>query len=402
MTDTVIVIPTYWTWGSDRPDGPDEAIFDHPTPVDSEGTLPRLLKSLCQVTEGPRRKVRRRPLFTVLVLTATVHPALAQAAERRVTDIIAPFREGFPIVQFTTGDLAVLQRHMRDLRYSKLVPLFSLRSYPGVRNCQLVVPHVWGAEVVIALDDDEVVAPDYLQTALHFVGREHGGEQMLGLAGPYLDANGNMLLPERPRTGNIFLDKSAIINEGIRTLQSAPGRLVGTPVAFGGNMVLHRDLFTRIGFDPGIARGEDIDYLINARLQGHNFWFDKELAITHLPPKAYQSSPYSKLCQDVVRFIYEREKLKQAGVDPAQFAPYPGRFLRDDLETHALAALQRTATPADAAQMGSPEEIVAEAQRRVREASPCYFTFAEKWPRLLDSLGSDGFLRHYWQAKFKG
>ena len=57
----VIIIPTYWTWGSERADGPVEAIYDHPTPVDGPSTLPRLLDSLAKL-EGPP--------FGVLVLTA--------------------------------------------------------------------------------------------------------------------------------------------------------------------------------------------------------------------------------------------------------------------------------------------------------------------------------------------
>lgn len=128
-----------------------------------------------------------------------------------------------------------------------------------------------------------------------------------------------------------------------------------TPVALGGNMVFHRDLFIRVGFDPGITRGEDIDYLINARLAGHRFWLDKELLITHLPPEAYGALPYAKLVQDVYRFVYKREKLRLAGTDPAQFDPYPGRFLRDDVEEQALAALQAAVTPEAAVRFGPPD-----------------------------------------------
>jgi len=386
----VIIIPTYWTWGSDQPDGPVEAIFDHPTPTDGESTLSRLLNSLCQV-DGPP--------FAVLVLTATVHPNLEQAAEQRVAGIIAPFCERFPITQFAASDLAALHERMQVLSQADFVPLISLRSYPTVRNCQLIAPHILGAEVVVALDDDEVVESDYLAKATEFIGREHHGKPVLGLAGFYSDREGNKLLPEESPTGNIFLDKSAIMNKGTLALQAAPGRLVPTPVAFGGNMVFHRDLFTRVGFDPGITRGEDIDYLINARLQGHSFWFDKELVVTHLPPEAYQSSPYTKLREDVIRFIYEREKLKQSGGDPAQFDPYPGRFLRDDVQAHALAALRQTSTPVDVARLGSPKDIVAQARRRAREAPPRYLAFARIWPRLMDALAHDGFLRDHWQAK---
>jgi len=80
---------------------------------------------------------------------------------------------------------------------------------------------------------------------------------------------------------------------------------------------------------------------------------------------------------------------------------HPGRFLRDDIEAQALAALQQTATLADVTRMGSPEEIVVQAQRRARGAPPRYSTFAWMWPRLMDALSRDRFLRNHWQARMK-
>jgi hypothetical protein len=398
VIDTVIVIPTYWTWGRDKPKGPHKAFFDHPTPLDGESTLPRLLDSLTKIAQGRGLVSWGRPPFAVLVLTATVHAALAHAAEKRVNEIIAPFQKSFPIVQFTTGDLAVLHQRLQDYHCDGLVPFLSLRSYAGVRNCQLVVPYVLGAGMVVALDDDETVPSDYWHHAHRAVGTSQAGARIVGVAGPYLDAKGSYLLPEHPRTGNIFLDKSAILNEATRTMQQETGQLVRSNMAFGGNMVFHRDLFARIGFDPGIARGEDMDYLINARLQGFDFWFDWRLAVTHLPPDVYQSSNYSKLRQDVMRFVYEREKLRQAGADPAQFDPYPGRFMREDLEAQALEALQKLATPADVARFGSPQEVMAAARRQADEV-PHYSAAAEQWAHCVETLGHDPLLQDHWAAK---
>jgi len=41
VSNVIVVIPTYWTWDSERADGPVEAVYDHPTPLDGESTLPR-------------------------------------------------------------------------------------------------------------------------------------------------------------------------------------------------------------------------------------------------------------------------------------------------------------------------------------------------------------------------
>ena len=165
-------------------------------------------------------------------------------------------------------------------------------------------------------------------------------------------------------------------------------------------MVFHRDLFTRIGFDPGITRGEDVDYLINARLAGHCFWLDKELCVTHMPPEAYDTHPYAKLAQDVYRFIYEREKLEVIGLDPAQFDPYPGHFLRDDMATCALAALETLAEPEAVARFGPPREIVADAARGAQKTAPRYLEFAAAWPDLVETIGQDTKIRQRLKARF--
>ncbi len=115
-------------------------------------------------------------------------------------------------------------------------------------------------------------------------------------------------------------------------------RLKVTPWVFGGNMVVHRDLFTRIAFDPHVTRGEDIDYLVNAKFFGHDWLLDNTLWIRHLPPP--KTAPvWRRFREDLDRFIYSRAKLRHQRegegrrlVSVEELDPYPGRFLRDDLE----------------------------------------------------------------------
>jgi hypothetical protein len=100
---------------------------------------------------------------------------------------------------------------------------------------------------------------------------------------------------------------------------------------------VHRDLFAKIPFDPFIARGEDIDFLINARMFGHAFFLDNELSIYHYAP----AKCHEKWCQireDIYRFVYEKEKLKNQKdsrvmdrLTAEVLDPYPGAFLKDNL-----------------------------------------------------------------------
>ena len=392
MHDIVIVIPTYWTWPREQANFPVETYYDHPTPVDGLSTLPRLLDSLGML-DGPP--------FSVLVLTTTVHPNLEYAAAQRVEALMRPYRQYFPITQFAATDLHLLRERIAAVSFDP--SLVALRNYALVRNCQLIIPHILSSEVVVAMDDDEVVEPDYLRVATKFVSKENPG-----IGGFYLDSEGQVLLPEGEPTGNPFLDKNALMNEGTKSLQAIPDRLIPTPVVLGGNMVFHRSLWERVSFDPWITRGEDIDYLINARLHGYEFYFDKELTITHLPPEAYGALPYAKLAQDVVRFMYERGKLlvarEQQGlvtVEPQDLDPYPGQLLREQGVAQALTALQRAATPEAVARHGTPEQIVAQAKRWALEAPLRYFEFAQVWPQLLAALDRDAVLRGLWQSRLE-
>jgi hypothetical protein len=152
-----------------------------------------------------------------------------------------------------------------------------------------------------------------------------------------------------------------------------------TPLAFGGNMVLSRALAREVPFDPHIPRGEDIDYVLSVWLLGFGFYFDPELSVTHLPPSEPRPSPCEALRRDVARFIYQREKLARAAARglslPVELGPYPGRFLGEDLETEAVAALRRHCPHRE----GDPAEFVCAARKWAGKVGGEYFGFVSRW-----------------------
>jgi len=381
--DTTVIIPTYWTWSSSDSRRPVTASYDHPTPLDGDSTLPPLLDDLSQ---------QRDSGFHVLILAGVTHPDLGPAVAGHLRNLLQPYRDR---LHLHVCDDAAWKSLKAILQLTELQDeMLHLGSYSGVRNLQLLVPHIFGGQVVLTLDDDERVQPAYVEGALRHVGQSIRGQRALGLAGPYLQRDGGVLLHEPPPTGNIFHDKARSINEAMRTLTASKGRLVPSPMALGGNMVFHRALFTCVCFDPGITRGEDIDYLINARLQGISWWFDPRLTILHLPPRHHETPAYQRTREDVFRFIYEREKLRLSGENrPAWLEPYPGALLGDDLMAQASAALEMDATPELTDRFGDPQSIVEKAQAHAARSAPRYSSFVAAWKELMTRIEKDASLR---------
>jgi GT2 family glycosyltransferase len=258
-----------------------------------------------------------------------------------------------------------------------------MRGYAAVRNLQLLIPAMLGAEIIIAIDDDEVLPRNYLTQALKWIGGDYEGEKITGIAGPYLNEEGSPYISEAKEISNILVDKSIFMNQTMRQLLAHPDELTKSPMALGGNMIFHRDLFTQVGFDPAITRGEDIDYLINARIVGQSFYFDPKMTITHLPPRNFEAPQYAKMRQDVIRFIYEREKLNLYHLSADEFLPYPGALLNNDFIPAALEALRKSAIKEMTEKFSVPKEIIDFSQNYAKKYAPKYMRFAKDWGRAM-------------------
>jgi hypothetical protein len=176
-------------------------------------------------------------------------------------------------------------------------------------------------------------------------------------------------------------------------------------------MVFPADLFRSVSFDPGITRGEDIDYLMNSRLFGFSWFLDGNLSITHLPPKAaagdpLTTTPYAKLQRDVLRFIYQREKIRISQAHPhlrslraGDFGIYPGEFFKEDLDDQALEALRILRPPdADERFFPRPERMLDLARKRAKRAGD-YPAFNSSWKRVLEVVDGDEELKQGMRRK---
>jgi hypothetical protein len=203
----------------------------------------------------------------------------------------------------------------------------------------MFVPHILGSDAALLIDDDEVFEdPDFMSKAKEFAGRGIGGRPAGAVAGFYLQADGDYRVKKEIRPWMKYWDQYERMNDAFDEIIGTQPRLKETPFVFGGNIVIHRDLFSKVPFDPKVPRGEDIDFLINAKMFGFLFFLDNQLSIKHLPPP--KTHPvWMRLREDIYRFVYERAKIesqKEMGgmtkVHPEEFDPYPGCFLKRDLE----------------------------------------------------------------------
>ncbi len=324
-----MVIPTYW--GREQAIGWQEgdAIYDHPTPLDEEGTLQRIIESTAILEDTD---------YQLVIIGVSTTADIETQVETKVKEVLNGSASRVKAHLFSHTHLKKAKQLLETKGRKNLAPLLSLRGYANVRNMCLFVAHLLSAEVVILIDDDEQFHdPHFLTKARQFIGKTIQGKPIWAVAGYYVDDKENYLRQTKREPWMTYWDKTGIMNRAFQQIIGQQPRLKETPFVFGGNMVLHRELFTRIPFDPGITRGEDIDYLINARMFGYPFFLDNQLSIKHLAPHKPHSL-WCRLREDIYRFVYERAKLasqkSRAGmtmVEPQSLDPYPGEFLKDNL-----------------------------------------------------------------------
>lgn len=392
-----IVIPTYWR-------GPESEVpmctlesdfhYDHATPLDSEGTLGRALASL-SVLESEEG-------FAVAIVAAPTRMEIKQAVQLKVQSIIAQFDYDFPILMIGPDELVFWRRRLASSGMSEYDQFLSLDGYSNIRNMCLLAAALTGADVAILFDDDQVYEdPDYLKKAMEFIGREHEGSMVSGIAGYYVNPDGSYLLPPAELEWQRKWGNREAMNEAFSIIGEEP-RLKPTPFVFGGNMVIHRSLFEKVPFDPSVPRGEDIDYLMNAGFFGHDFLLDNQLWIRHLPPPKC-SPPWFQIRQDIIRFARERAKLATQRDDMAKyvrtedFDPYPGRFLRDNFHNLVMETSFEMATEYMEAGMAEDADecmvniAISKAESRLHgDQFGDYLAYQKRWEEFMRVLPAIG------------
>ena len=383
---TCVLIPTFWTRRGGRASDHLINVYDHPTPIDGDSPLGDCLRSLEDV----------RDVGKIVVLVAATDASIEHEAEDRVREIV----DGFPALDtmvFGPAELGSLQRRLEQLEFSDMVAGVSLTGYGAVRNTGLVVAATLGAEVCVFIDDDEVITdPDFLRVGVEGLGmKTPDGKVLFAKTGYYVDAAGGHHVKDDAHWSDAFWRETDEYNRAMGAVD-APPRIKPSALAFGGCMALHRDMYSNVSFDPWVLRGEDIDYVMNARMHGGDVFLDGDWKVVHQPPTV--PSAALRFRQDVYRFIYEHRKLEFARsqidlrrVSASSLRPYPGDFVGSTVTWRALgtALLRALAGREPSAHLAIARAVFSDAARYARRNCDNYFAFQRRWPLLMERMWED-------------
>jgi len=327
----VIVIPTYWGRPTSQGWQEGDAVYDHPTPIDEEGTLERTLQSM---------KILNSFDYQLALIVCPTCNEIEIQAVRNVENIVK--RVGLRVTSFifSSDVLEKIRKHFsNDADINQASQVLSFYGYPNVRNICLLAAELTNAEAAILIDDDEVFEiEDFVDRAVENLRRKVENKPINAIAGYYLNKHNTFYDDVVIQPWMTYWDRFSSKARAFDQIIATEPRIKRTPFAFGGAMVIHKALFREVPFDPQITRGEDIDYLVNCEMFGHSFYLDNTLSIKHLPvPKEHPE--WRRVREDIFRFMYQRAKLNTQRtmsnmqiVSPEFYDPYPGEFLKDDLE----------------------------------------------------------------------
>lgn len=391
---TTMVIPSYW--GRKKEDGwkSTDSVYDHPTPLDGEDTLRRTLESLTILQDKN---------FDLVILGVATAEDIQAEVEERLMAIIKETNTVVPTYLFSYSHLKHIHRYLEQKGHEDLIPLLELDGYSNVRNLCVFVPHLMGSELSVLIDDDEIFEDaQFIGKAREHIGHSLGEERVLAVAGYYINPDEDYFLHKEFLPWMTYWDKFDCMNRAFDKIIAKEPRLKVTPFAFGGNLIIHRDLFMHIPFDPSIPRGEDIDFLINARMFGAKTFLDNTLSVKHdAPLKTYPV--WRRLREDILRFVFEKNKLDAqedreglVRVSAEDLDPYPGEFLKEDLEDKVFRSNQMLAidylNQGDERAAAECMENIALAHKNLNSKSNSFqdlLNLQKKWKHLMDLFASD-------------
>ncbi len=381
----VTIIPTYISDPSKEPDpGKILTNYDHMTPINESGELDRCLKSLENIEN----------LGLVLILVVSQKGIEKQASEK-----VRSIANNSKVTSMVIGEdeVNILRSRVKQLAGPEVARKITLRGYGNVRNVGLVLAQAFGFDSVLFIDDDEIVEDEnFMNVAVYGLGKlTPSGVPILAKSGYYLNERNSFLSSWEDAWYDKFWQQGSSFNHWIENAMAGP-RLTRSNHVCGGCFILHKEAFKRICFDPYIARGEDLDYMINLRMHGADMWFDNAWQLKHRPPKT--KSEGRRFRQDIYRWIYEQAKIEfsWANIDlrkitAANLLPYPGSLLGKGLKTRIwlTARFRSVGRPDKAEYARAAKDAKTNAIDYATRHCTKYFDFERAWPSMMEAISRD-------------
>ncbi len=383
----LIAVPSYWVFGRKKKLIRDSyELYDHPTTIPRYETLTRLLGSLNKLDTGGLE------VKTVILIAARHERKRYKELIKRLVDGSRP-RMNLSVM-FETR-LGAIKKELADLGYPMVKDEIGLEGYSNVRNAALFLAQLSECDAVFFLDDDVVINDGKVLKKL--VDEAEKDDRTGVVGGVYTNEKGSHVLNEKTDCWKHFWNKNKHINQAYRDI--GEGNSGETVLLFGGNMLITRDAFARVPFDPLVPRGEDIDYAINAKHFKFKVLLRKDAGVIHLPPenkKSYLANYWSRLRGDISRFIYEREKMSVMGMPTSELPVYPRIFMRNIRAKAVLTTLMLLPRSIALRNFDSTKENILNLKkffwdlpRRARKHKRDYFRFQRDWESLMSVIESE-------------
>lgn len=380
----VILIPVFISARRHAEVGQVTSTYDHTTSLSSQGELPRCLDSL--------RKVRGLGHIVILV---AAEPSIENQAASKARSIAEYFSD-LSITVVGAPELALIRQRMEQLG----VPVrneVGLSGYGAVRNLGLLVANMLDFDAAVFLDDDSVVEDEaFLEKAMYGLGKlTRRGVPILAKTGYYLNEEGSFLSNKPTKWYDHFWQQGKAFNAWITKAMAGP-RLSRSNHVCGGCLALHKEAFRRVSFDPWVARGEDLDYMLDLRMYGSDIWFDNQWVMRHLPPATPREG--LRFRQDIFRWLYEYRKIEYARtqidllqIKPQSLQPYPGPFLESNItkRIRRTALLRSVGRPDGRGYRQAAKSATGEAAKYAETHCSKYFEFQFKWPAIMSRFEND-------------
>lgn len=357
-------------------------------------TYARIMKeSGCLVNLLESMKILKDKRFRVIILNTTNPPDTS--AEELISNIVQKYKKHFQIMETSIQDLWKIHEYMERNDLDEYKHRINLDKYSNFRNFGFIIANILKSPIVFFLDDDEIIDnPNLIKIAREGLGKVNpqNRRKVYGKTGFY-KYNGDYLLKMNPYSGKKLWPSINLINKSMKSLVESDKRINSTNIALGGIMVFTDKLYMTVPFDPFCFRGEDSNYTTSCKHFGMEFVFDNELSIIHDPPEKHVDF-YLRFREDIYRFVYERQRLENLNLEVTDIDPYPGFFMRKDLEYRATSvsfyyaerALTNQDKDAYRGHMRNLEILYRDAQNYAKENAGKFLSFQKRWKRLMNKL----------------